>query len=136
MRTLLLAAAAVASVAATTVFAQPKIEDACLRAAELYFQVDGLEMSKVQSFPELSPPRVRMHVSGENLPDLGLDAIATLLGGKPAEQKRVPSVQVVCEFTNNAAPFELTHFDCASMACWPSDKRVEEIRILLQRERF
>lgn len=126
-----------AAIAALTTYpaaAGTTIVDACLRASELYFQVDGLEMSKVQSFPELSPPRVRMHVSGENLPDLGLDAIATLLGGKPAEQKRVPSVQVVCEFTNNAAPFQLTHFDCASMACLPSDKRIEEIRALLTRE--
>lgn len=134
MRTILLAA--VASVAATTVFAQPKIEDACLRAAELYFQVDGLEMSKVQSFPELSPPRVRMHVSGENLPDHSFDPIAALLSGKPAKKEKVTIGPVVCEFTNNAAPFELTHFDCATTACLPSDRRVEEIRTLLRRERF
>lgn len=127
------------SLATVAAGAEPTIEDACLRAAEHYFQVENLEMSKVQSFPELSPPRVRMHISGQGLPTFGLDKIAALLDAKPDDAPNGLEAAstigpVVCKFESSAPPFALTYFDCAGMACLPTKQRLEELQTLLGRE--
>lgn len=134
MRTLLLAAAAVVFVGTAT--AEPTIEDACLRAAEHYFHAEGLEPSKVQAFPELTPPRVKLFVSGDGLPPSPHDAVASLLSGASTPDTDQPRTigPVACKFENPAAPFGLLDFDCAGMACLPTNERIEEVRLLLERE--
>lgn len=128
--------AALAAATFSSVAAEPTIEDACLRAAEHYFHAEGLEPSKVQAFPELNPPRVLLFVSGAGLPLASHDAVASLLSGVPAPATNEPRTigPVACDFESASAPFGLVSFDCAGMACLPTDERIEEIRALLNRE--
>ena len=108
---------------------EPTIIDACVRAAEIYFQTDSVKPTSVQAFPELNPPRVRALMSGDGIPAPMADQLASLLGGLSSSSK---STETVCEFSSASAPFELQKFDCG--VCLMTSKRLDELQTLLERE--
>jgi hypothetical protein len=116
------------------------IIDACERVAGYELGLAEVHSFDVQAFPELNPPRVRMRVKGEApFTDLIADALRDGLTARAAAA--VASIPnnlrdfglIRCEFESNAPPFGLSLFECDKMPCSISDKRLEELQVLLRR---
>lgn len=113
--------------------ADPTIVDACKRAAEHYWNTPVSTVTDVQSFPELSPPRVRMKVATEE--GSGGNKIAELLRQQLNEPMRpYDRGEIRCEFTQAKPPFGLSLF-CPSRWCSDvSPSRLEELQVLMKRD--
>lgn len=116
-------------IASPTNASEPTMVDACVRAAEHYFQTDGLVPTNVQAFPDLKPPRVRAIMAGEGVPAPMSEQVALLLGGETTNDR---TTETVCEFESASAPFRLSGFDCG--VCLMTDNRLEEIQALMKQE--
>lgn len=108
---------------ASTALAQsPGLEKACAKVAKDFNLAATITLGTVQSFPELSPPGVRLTYSTDR-------------NAKPEEIDD----QLECEFDSNTAPFGLKRF-CFERTCYSPDskdpaerRRFEEIRLLMER---
>lgn len=113
--------------------ADPTIIDACKRAAEHYWNTPVSTVTDVQSFPELSPPRVRMRVATERV--IETSAIAKLLNGDSSDTVYSRNEgEIRCEFSQAQPPFGLSSF-CPPEGCFfmPSS-HLEELQVLLKRD--
>ncbi|PCI03442.1 MAG: hypothetical protein COB78_10820 [Hyphomicrobiales bacterium] len=94
----------------STVRAEDTIIEACHTAVAFLLNLEKykLEVSNVQSFPELSPPRVNFRIGGS-------------------------ADMVSCQFTSNSDLFGITQL-CYSGSCLPKDGQTfEEIKVLMKR---
>ena len=104
-------------------FAQsPALEKACTKVARDFNLASTITLGAVQSFPELSPPGVRLTYSTDR-------------NAKPEDIDD----QLECEFDSNTAPLGLKRF-CLERTCYSADskdpaerRRFEEIRLLMER---
>ncbi len=141
----MLAIAAVALMAAPAHSQEPTIVEACLKAASFQLGYDDLETTNVQSFPELSPPRVRMDVhrtetpSGNRIADILNNAIE----GSATDDFTRSYGEVRCEFDRATPPFELSDFHCSTLICSElyidpelKRRRLEELQTLMAREGY
>lgn len=121
MKTIMLTAALIA--APTLAFAQaPGLEETCSLVARNFEMAPAVKVGVVQSFPELTPPGVRLTYSTE------LDA-------EPASITDT----IECQFEKASAPFKLVKF-CLNGTCYAADeknperrRRFEEAQSLLSR---
>lgn len=139
MRLLTLAVAAVSPLLTTTpAFAQGSIVDACTKAAAFEIGMDGRSVSNVQAFPELSPPRVQLDVVGPGAASIAEEVARAINGERPTDEE--PALEKIatvrCTFERSSSPVGLTSFECEAFACIIPDARVEELRVLLEREGF
>lgn len=92
--------------------------------------------SRVQQFPDLTPPRVRMEILAEDATPR--DLVAALLESRaPSNEPRIRNFGVVmCEFESTAAPFSLATFDCAGTSCFIDNQRLQELQALLKQDGY
>lgn len=130
----MLAIAALTALSLPAYGQEPDIVDACVAATAHFYQVDEIEWSAPQAFPELDPPRVRMQIkipAGGSVPG----AIGRLMFGQdaPAEKE---TYAVKCAFESAETPFGLIEFAPPDWELGVRSDRLEELRVLLEREGY
>lgn len=121
MKYLLYAGALAALVAGHAQAAEPTIDSACIRAAAAIAVSPNVVAYVVQSFPDLTPPRVKIRY-------------------KLAQQDQTNGTVLTCKFQRTKPPFGLTEL-CVASGCVSADVSTptgralyEEVSTLLKRE--
>ena len=116
--------------------AQPSMVEVCSEASKLYYRVDTALPVNAESFAELSPPRVRMDVKLISESELtGVAGVLAKERGEPTTRLiEITHDGILCRFETANAPYRLAGF-CGSDGCFATNQeRVEEVKVLLERQ--